>query len=200
MRWRPALMITAAVLAATAFGSMPARGGIVFEAAPAPAAHPMRIAVDTPVEEMAPELRKAYVIGIQEELDSRGYRPGPPDGVMGPRTRESIRRYQHDAGLPVDGVATKELLDHMKFVVPELQRSQTAERSTPLPYDPLVLDVQRELYARGFYSDKLDGVDGPQTRGAVEAFQRQAGLPVTREVSVELLAQLRAAPASLRAN
>ena len=41
---------------------------------------------------------------------------------MGPRTRAAIRAYQRKAGLPVDGVASKEVLDHMKrflLTVPE---------------------------------------------------------------------------------
>ncbi len=40
---------------------------------------------------------------VQSELNARGYRAGPVDGIMGPRTRSAIQRFQADTGLPVDG-------------------------------------------------------------------------------------------------
>jgi hypothetical protein len=39
----------------------------------------------------------------QSRLNALGYRAGSVDGVVGPRTRAAIRRFQADAGLPVDG-------------------------------------------------------------------------------------------------
>lgn len=45
------------------------------------------------------------VANLQKNLVSRGYDSGPIDGIMGPRTRLAIRRFQKDQGLPVDGLA-----------------------------------------------------------------------------------------------
>lgn len=50
---------------------------------------------------------------IQRELNSAGYEAGPVDGVLGRSTRDAIRAYQRDKGLPVTGQPDHNLLDHM---------------------------------------------------------------------------------------
>lgn len=40
---------------------------------------------------------------VQEALLAAGHDPGPPDGVMGPRTRGAIRAFQRRRGLAEDG-------------------------------------------------------------------------------------------------
>jgi len=40
----------------------------------------------------------------QERLKAAGFSPGSIDGVLGPRTRESLRRYQVSQGLPTTGI------------------------------------------------------------------------------------------------
>ena len=42
---------------------------------------------------------------VQTALTKLGYQPGPPDGIMGPKTKGAICAFQKDAGLTVDGVA-----------------------------------------------------------------------------------------------
>ncbi|MEM7227044.1 MAG: peptidoglycan-binding domain-containing protein [Pseudomonadota bacterium] len=145
------------------------------------------------VEEMTPEMARAFVVGIQEELAKAGYSPGPADGILGDRTRAAIRAYQRNAGLPVDGQASSELLDHMKFVTPKVTRPA----APPLPI-ALVLDVQEELARRGYLTDQqIDGLDGPRTRAAVRRFQNDAGLPITGTVDQRLLDDLRGAPSEV---
>jgi peptidoglycan hydrolase-like protein with peptidoglycan-binding domain len=144
------------------------------------------VQVEVPVDEMPPEMRKAYIRGIQEELAAHGYKPGPADGVMGPRTRGAIRKYQRDAGLPVTGVATKEILDHLKFVQPKV-----FAKPEPKP-SGLVYDVQVKLRERGYYHGPLDGVAGPASREAARAFRYDAGLPVSGAIDEDLLARLSA--------
>lgn len=39
----------------------------------------------------------------QSQLNALGYGAGPVDGILGPRTRAAIRRFQADTGLPTDG-------------------------------------------------------------------------------------------------
>jgi hypothetical protein len=49
----------------------------------------------------------------QELLKAAGYDPGPIDGVLGPQTREALRRYQAGQKLPVTGnldAATRQAL------------------------------------------------------------------------------------------
>src|SRR5262249_16623835 len=51
--------------------------------------------------------------------------------------------------------------------------------------------VQEELGRRGYYRGPVDGVPGGQTRAAIRDFQEDNGLPVTGEVSLELVNYLR---------
>lgn len=147
------------------------------------------------VDEMPPVMREAYIRGIQEELTGHGYDPGPIDGTLGPRTKRAIHEYQRDAGLPVDGRATKELLDHLKFALPKVYKGEQG----PAYDQDLVIAIQEELSDRGYYLGAMDGIPGPQTRAAVRLFQEEAGLPVTGVVDERLLGELRAADPEIRA-
>lgn len=60
-----------------------------------------------------------------------------------------------------------------------------------LRYDPAVEEVQRGLLTTGDYKGMVDGVAGKQTRVAIENFQRKQGLPVTGEITTELLDSIR---------
>ncbi len=60
-----------------------------------------------------------------------------------------------------------------------------------LKYDPRVEEVQRGLLATGNYRGMVDGVAGKNTRMAIAAYQKSAGLKVNGEVSNELIEHLR---------
>lgn len=150
------------------------------------------VSANSTTGEMAPETGAAYLRGIQKALLDHGYDPGPVDGSMGPRTQRAIRDYQQDAGLPIDGVATKALLDHLNFAVPRV----TANPSPALTQ--LVYEIQEELQLRGFYDGPIDGVASDSTTEAVRSFQRAAGLPVTGQVDFNLLADVRNASPTVR--
>jgi peptidoglycan hydrolase-like protein with peptidoglycan-binding domain len=60
-------------------------------------------------------------------------------------------------------------------------------RTITLKYDALVEDVQRELMATGHFNGLVDGVTGPRTEVAIEAYQRENKLNVTGEISKTLL-------------
>ena len=40
---------------------------------------------------------------VQQRLQEEGFDPGPADGLLGPRTRDAIRRWQERAGVPATG-------------------------------------------------------------------------------------------------
>ena len=150
--------------------------------------------VDTTVEEMPPIMESAYIRGIQQELALHGYRPGAVDGTLGGGTRRAIRDYQRDAGLKVDGEASRELLDHLKFAQPKVRKRI---KETPGKF---AVQVQLELKARGYYRATVDGITGPKTRAAIRAFQKDIGLPVTGSIDRNLLNELRAAAPDVRVN
>jgi His-Xaa-Ser repeat protein HxsA len=62
----------------------------------------------------------------------------------------------------------------------------------PLPgnsqkFFDLVTKVQTALYAYGYYTGRLDGHMGPQTRAALSAFQRDFKLTITGTITPEVL-------------
>lgn len=56
--------------------------------------------------------------------------------------------------------------------------------------DPEIEQVQSILKDLNFYSGEVDGLDGPNTRSAIAAYQRKVGLAATGEVDEPLLEQL----------
>jgi len=56
--------------------------------------------------------------------------------------------------------------------------------------DQVVVDVQSQLQADGYYAGPIDGLLGPQTRRAISAFQADHGLVVTSAVDQPTLATL----------
>lgn len=51
---------------------------------------------------------------VQQRLKDLGYDPGPVDGIPGKQTEAAVRRFQQDNNLPVNGVASHELLESLK--------------------------------------------------------------------------------------
>jgi peptidoglycan hydrolase-like protein with peptidoglycan-binding domain len=51
---------------------------------------------------------------LQTALNERGFASGTPDGLMGPATRDGLRRYQRSVGLPADGYPTLDLLQRLQ--------------------------------------------------------------------------------------
>ena len=58
-------------------------------------------------------LSRTQLLALQTALNERGFPSGTPDGVMGPATREGVRRYQRSLGLPADGYPTTDLLERL---------------------------------------------------------------------------------------
>ncbi|WP_439814573.1 peptidoglycan-binding domain-containing protein [Zavarzinia sp. CC-PAN008] len=153
---------------------------------------------------LTPELAAPYISGIQSELTAHGFDAGAATGAMDRRTERAIRAYQQAAGLPVTGEPSPELLDHLKFTQPRI-----TARAAPAPYgggysdraraqSGLVGAIQEELLARGYNPGRPDGLPGPRTRAAAQAFQRDAGLPPTGILNEALLADLQQASPAIR--
>jgi hypothetical protein len=51
--------------------------------------------------------------------------------------------------------------------------------------------VQEALARRGYYAGQVDGVIGPESRSAIREFQRDNGLPMTGQITPQLLQALR---------
>lgn len=66
-----------------------------------------------PVVTANAEVSVRMVADAQSLLNEMGYRAGPPDGVLGPRTRDAIRAFQKKRGMKVTGKVSTELLKHL---------------------------------------------------------------------------------------
>ena len=167
----------------------------------------------------APKKQRALadpvVFGIQSELMDLGFYAGTIDGIAGSRTRRAIETYESANGLPVTGRATEALLGRIRVgAVRHLPRPSASPRRTadasatdraatgsvpapepaslpaPGPSRETVRSVQEALIAAGEDLD-ADGLMGPNTRAAIEAYEEDRGLPVTGEPAPALLAHMR---------
>lgn len=69
-------------------------------------------------------------------------------------------------------------------------RIERPSESVPSPSDPVVERVQSVLRDLDFYSGDVDGLMGPNTHKAIEAYRGKVGLPASGEIDDELLDHL----------
>ena len=60
------------------------------------------------------QLGRSERIELQELLASKGYEPGPADGIIGANTRKAVRAFQQSRGQPADGYPSYELLQQLR--------------------------------------------------------------------------------------
>jgi peptidoglycan hydrolase-like protein with peptidoglycan-binding domain/DNA invertase Pin-like site-specific DNA recombinase len=111
---------------------------------------------------------------LQRKLRTLGWRPGPVDGLFGPRTEQAVEAFQRAARLVPDGIAgprTRNALDRA--------RQKPLARGAgyrPPAGSPCVRMLQERLRVAGFDPGPVDGLFGPRTQAAVERLQRAGGL------------------------
>ena len=91
-------------------------------AAPPPAAPPSPPPAEAPAppapEPVAPPAGPMSTAELQLVLTNLGYKPGPIDGRSGPRTREALKQFQKDEGLPATGVLDAETTQRLRAASP----------------------------------------------------------------------------------
>ncbi|MBE0530880.1 MAG: peptidoglycan-binding protein [Rhodospirillales bacterium] len=84
-----------------------------FSASPAAApTDEMQVAGELPAEPVV-RLKNSAVKATQHNLRRQGYAPGRADGQLTPRTRDAIRSFQRDCGLPVNSSAVAATADRL---------------------------------------------------------------------------------------
>jgi peptidoglycan hydrolase-like protein with peptidoglycan-binding domain len=135
------------------------------------------------------------VLDIQAALQAVGYYSGPLDGVAGPLTQSAIRRFEAAAKLPITGQPRATLVSIIQSHAGQFDTRSAATSSGPAAGssapDGRVSAIQAALARSAYGPLRADGVIGPQTRVAIMRFQRNRGLPVTGEISDDLVAELR---------
>ena len=178
------------------------------KAPPAPPASHSLTAADTAVPRArpadpiaanpAPARPRAMVLAdIQRELSRRGFYDGATDGVYGPKTDAAIRDFEQAAGLRASAEPNDALLQ--AIVASQLKAkpaAASARKNDPianlLTANPKVMAVQRALSSYGYGQIKPTGVYDPETRAAIERFERDRKFPPTGQISERLTRELTA--------
>lgn len=59
-------------------------------------------------------MRRSEIIELQQLLTQRGFDAGPADGISGRQTREAVRAFQQQFGLPADGFPAPDVLEALR--------------------------------------------------------------------------------------
>jgi peptidoglycan hydrolase-like protein with peptidoglycan-binding domain len=108
------------------------------------------------------------VRSVQRRLRALGDAPGAIDGRFGALTEAAVRRAQHSRGLVADGIVGPRTAQSLRARV---SLAQGAGRGLPHGSDR-VRSLQRQLRALGTHPGPIDGHFGPLTQAAVRRVQR----------------------------
>jgi len=101
----------------------------------------------------SPRLDRLHIVQAQRTLEALALDPGPADGVIGPRTKAALIRFQQAEALNPTGTLDTET------------RSKLAARKRER-----VREVQKALKASGYDPGPDDGVMGQRTRTAMRRY------------------------------
>jgi peptidoglycan hydrolase-like protein with peptidoglycan-binding domain len=145
------------------------------------------------------------VSAVQDALVRLGHLNDVVDGDFGRKTRAAVEAFQAAAGLPVNGMVDRAVVDALDArlapagtpTTPTLRDAALVNgMGTPPPTlaqgsaGRPVVALQYALGRLGLLDDLADGSYGRRTRSAVESLQRTEGLPVTGVVNETTLSAL----------
>lgn len=134
--------------------------------------------------------RPDTVRAVQRQLASKGYEPGPADGVHGLFTRAAVMAFQHDNDLPVTGEVSEVLLKQIIFGSRVGQNVDHGKAEIPKETVALIKAVQEILAKMGYEPGPVDGIMGPGTASAIRSFEEQQKMPPKGRISAALLKAL----------
>lgn len=137
---------------------------------------------------------------IQRELSRHGFYDGAADGIWGAKTDSGVRDFVQASGLTIKPEADEALLRALIASPVKMAGAQIAS-TAPVRHDPIaaiiapsqrVLAIQRALADFGYGQIKPTGTYDPDTRTAIEKFERDHRLPVTGQISDRFVRELAA--------
>lgn len=141
--------------------------------------------------------RGAAVTQLQQFLSAIGHDVGAADGIFGPKTLAGLRQFQERQGLNPDGVIgskTRNAIHRVADAIPAAAVLDTSGRVLrPGARGTDVAQLQRVLALAGYDPGGADGILGPKTQAAIEAFQTAVGLQVDGKIGPNTRAKLAAA-------
>jgi len=133
---------------------------------------------------------------LQQFLDAIGHDVGSSDGIFGPKTLAGIRQFQERQGLTPDGVVGSKTRNAIGRLAEALPAAAVLDKNgrvlRPGARGTDVRQIQEILALTGHNPGGADGVFGPRTQAAIEAFQAEAGLKIDGKVGPNTRARLSA--------
>ena len=158
-----------------------------------PAAQP---AAQPTAQPAATRSRTQIITDIQRELSQRGFYDGAVDGVWGAKTDAALRDFAQAAGLKGNLEAGEDLVRVIASSHVKAGKSAAPERNDPIAQllapSKRILAIQRALADFGYGQIKPTGQFGPETKAAIEKFERDRRLPVTGQISDQMVRELAA--------
>lgn len=146
-----------------------------------------------PAADMA-QNRTQLISNIQRELNRRGFYDGAVDGVWGAKTDSAARDFAQAAGVRINVEASDALLHAILSSGAKRAATEPVRNNDPIAQliapSKRILGIQRALADFGYGQIKPTGVYDPQTRTAIEKFERDHRLPITGQISDAVVREL----------
>lgn len=137
---------------------------------------------------LGPDATGEAVADLQRRLRGLGHRPGE-NGRFGKGTTAAVEAFQAASGLHVDGICGPQTWNALVEAGWRLGDRLLYDRRPMLRGDD-VSTLQSRLGTLGFHADRVDGILGPRTAGALTDFQRNSGLTADGICGPETVAAL----------
>lgn len=147
--------------------------------------------------DLAAQARAQLIANIQRELNRKGFYDGSSDGIWGSKTDAAVRDFLQASGLKVNPEANENLLRAISSYVAKPAAATLSPPATDaiaklIAPSKRVVSIQRALADFGYGQIKATGVYDPETRNAIEKFERDHRLPVTGQISDRFVRELAA--------
>jgi peptidoglycan hydrolase-like protein with peptidoglycan-binding domain len=156
-----------------------------------PTMAPANPAIDSPAL-----TREHYIVNIQRELNRRGFYDGAADGIWGGKTDYAVRDFIQSTGVRLNPEPGELLLRAVLSSGAKTNKPVAPARNDPIADliapSQRVLAIQRALSDFGYGQIKPTGQYDPETKAAIEKFERDRRLPVTGQLSDRFVRELAA--------